>query len=91
MAEMTEITEKFHNWLFLIAGFKVVRTLDYSHGLEGLPASDVLKFIFENCPAVIRSSGNEPKLKDYIRVTVWNWNEDENTEKIFNDLNIIIK
>lgn len=69
MAKMNEIMEKFHKGLTSIAGIKVVKTLDYSHGLDGLPASDVLKFILENGSVVIRPSGTEPKLKSYISVT----------------------
>lgn len=69
MAKMKAIMEKFHKGLSSIAGFKVVKTLDYRHGLDGLPASDVLKFILENGSVVIRPSGTEPKLKAYISVT----------------------
>jgi phosphoglucomutase len=74
MAKMKAIMEKFHKGLSSIAGVKVVKTLDYSHGLDGLPASDVLKFILENGSVVIRPSGTEPKLKAYISVTAENKN-----------------
>ena len=37
---------------------KVVRLLDYVQGLDGLPKSDVLKFLLEdNCSLVVRPSG----------------------------------
>ena len=46
------------------------RCLDYADGLDGLPKSDVLKFLLEdNCSVVIRPSGTEPKLKAYISVS----------------------
>ena len=41
--------------------------LDYAPGLDGLPKSDVLKFLLEdNCSIVVRPSGTEPKIKVYI-------------------------
>lgn len=83
MAKMNSIMEKFHKGLPSIAGFKVVKTLDYSHGLDGLPASDVLKFILENGSVVIRPSGTEPKLKTYISVTAENKNSAVEIEKLF--------
>ena len=74
IAKMNSIMEKFHKGLSAVAGYKVVNTLDYCHGLDGLPASDVLKFILENGSVVIRPSGTEPKLKAYISVTAENKN-----------------
>ena len=51
----------------------VVRLLDYVQGLDGLPKSDVLKFLLEdNCSLVVRPSGTEPKLKIYISVSAEN-------------------
>ena len=42
----------------------------YSEGLDGLPKSDVLKFILEgNCSVVVRPSGTEPKMKVYVSVS----------------------
>lgn len=52
---------------------KTVRCLDYMEGLDGLPKSDVLKFILEDhCSVVIRPSGTEPKIKAYISVSAEN-------------------
>lgn len=81
MTKMKAIMEKFHKGLSSIAEFKVVNTLDYSHGLDGLPASDVLKFILENGSVVIRPSGTEPKLKAYISVTAESKDEALKVEK----------
>lgn len=68
MTKMTEIMSCFHAGLESIGGEKIVRTEDYSKGLNGLPASDVLKFFTEQGSVVIRPSGTEPKLKTYISV-----------------------
>ena len=69
MTKMAEIMEGFHKGVDSFAGQKVVKTLDYSKGLDGLPKSDVLKFYTESGSVVIRPSGTEPKIKAYISVT----------------------
>ena len=46
-AKMQEITKEFHKGLDEIGGLKVVKTEDYSKGLNGLPKSNVLKFLLE--------------------------------------------
>ena len=69
MQKMQRIMEEFHKGLKQIDQYDVLRTLDYTKGIDGLPLSDVLKFYTENGSIVIRPSGTEPKLKVYISVT----------------------
>ncbi len=52
-----------------LAGRRIERVLDYSEGIDGLPKSDVLKFMMEGrSSVVIRPSGTEPKLKAYVSI-----------------------
>ncbi|WP_295084253.1 phospho-sugar mutase [Ruminococcus sp.] len=81
MVKMQEIMADFHCGVDNFAGQKVVKTLDYSKGLDGLPASDVLKFYTETGSVVIRPSGTEPKVKAYISVTAKNRIEAEKIEE----------
>lgn len=78
--KMQEIMKEFHKGLEVIGGKKVVETIDYSKGLNGLPKLDVLKYQLEgNSSVVIRPSGTEPKLKIYISVSAEN---KQNAEKL---------
>ena len=51
-----------------IAGSSVLRVLDYQTGIDGLPKSNVLKYVFENGWFAVRPSGTEPKIKFYFGV-----------------------
>ena len=58
----------------------------FSKGLNGLPKSDVLKFMLEgNCSVVVRPSGTEPKLKTYISVSAVDRETAEKEEQIICD------
>lgn len=75
-AKMQEIMQYFHKNVGIglsvntIGGLAIKEVLDYSQGLNGLPKSDVLKYLLKgNCSVVVRPSGTEPKLKTYISVS----------------------
>lgn len=69
-AKMQNIMQTFRGDIQEFGGKKVVKLLDYAQGLDGLPKSDVLKFLLEdNCSLVVRPSGTEPKLKTYVSVS----------------------
>lgn len=68
--KMQKIMETLREGLTVLGGREVVTCLDYAKGLDGLPKSNVLKFLLEgNCSVVIRPSGTEPKMKAYISVS----------------------
>lgn len=73
--KMQNIMQIFRNEVGLglaqnsIGGLRINAVLDYSQGLDGLPKSNVIKYLLEgNCSVVVRPSGTEPKLKTYISV-----------------------
>ncbi len=73
MLKMQDIMKAFHNEFNegdSIGGLDVLKVLDYSKGLDGLPKSDVIKYLLRGgSSVVVRPSGTEPKLKTYISVT----------------------
>ena len=68
--KMKELMAAMRGDISGFGGKKVVECLDFATGLNGLPKSDVLKFVLEdNCSVVIRPSGTEPKMKAYVSVS----------------------
>ena len=63
-----KIQETMHKFRNGKMPFEVVQKLDYKDGLNGLPKSDVLKFILPNGWFAVRPSGTEPKIKFYFEI-----------------------
>ena len=81
VAKMQSIMQAFRGSIKEFGSKKVVKLLDYAPGLDGLPKSNVLKFLLEdNCSIVVRPSGTEPKLKTYISVSAENKEAAEKVE-----------
>ena len=91
--KMEQIMDGFRGDIENVGGIKIDKLLDYSLGIDGLPQSDVLKFLLEgNCSVVIRPSGTEPKLKIYVSVSAKNKENAEEVEKrIVTDLEGMLK
>lgn len=70
LEKIKEIMEYFRkNGLNEVAGLKIIESKDYNNGIDGLPKSNVLKFILEDGSWIAaRPSGTEPKLKFYIGI-----------------------
>lgn len=68
--KMKNIMNSFRQGIKSLGGKEVKKVLDYNEGLDGLPKSNVIKFLLaDNCSVVVRPSGTEPKIKTYISVS----------------------
>ena len=87
-SKMKDIMASFRAGLSSIGGMKIAETLDYAKGINGLPKSDVLKYVLENgSTVVVRPSGTEPKLKMYSSIKAKDEQETYRIyDKIFKDL-----
>ena len=63
-----KIQEMMHKFRNEEMPFEVMQKFDYKDGLDGLPKSDVLKFILPNGWFAVRPSGTEPKIKFYFEI-----------------------
>ena len=75
VSRMQELMASFRTGVSSFGGRAVTELKDYAAGIDGLPASNVLKFYLEgNASVVVRPSGTEPKLKLYAkgrRFSLW--------------------
>lgn len=82
MLKMKEIMKQLRKGVAVVGSKKVLECLDYNKGLDGLPKSNVLKYLLEDhCSVVIRPSGTEPKLKIYVSVSAKSRETAEKIEK----------
>ncbi|MDY3304615.1 MAG: phospho-sugar mutase [Clostridia bacterium] len=63
-----KINEMMHKFRNEEMPFEIVKKLDCKDGADGLPKSDVLKFIMPNGWCAVRPSGTEPKIKFYFEL-----------------------
>ena len=61
--QIKSIMSRFRNGELPI---EIIKRLDYSEGIDGLPKSDVMKFFTANGWFAVRPSGTEPKIKFYF-------------------------
>ena len=82
-AQMQQAMAALRGGLTRLGGLKVERLLDYGPGLDGLPKSDVLKFLLAGgASCVVRPSGTEPKLKLYVSVSAPDEEKARDEEKV---------
>ena len=71
MEKMQKIMSSLRTDMEKLGEYEILEMLDYKEGIEGLPKSDVIKFILEKGNSVVvRPSGTEPKLKVYLTIRV---------------------
>ena len=74
-----------------IGGSEVEKVLDYNEGIDGLPKSNVLKFMMQDGWFAVRPSGTEPKIKFYYAFSGENCTDVsaklESAEKMISEIN----
>lgn len=91
--KMNDIMEHVRNKSTFVGKHEIVKKLDYSKGIDGLPKSNVLMLFLDNGTSiVVRPSGTEPKLKIYISICgpEFAYNNKQYEEHI-NDLKELLK
>lgn len=84
--KMQDIMKEFRNGINKIGDFKIEETIDYLKGIDGLPKSNVIKFVIDkDINFIVRPSGTEPKLKTYLSVSGSNLNLVKNKESKLHD------
>ena len=80
--KMNNIMDSFRKDIKEFGDKKVLKVLDYNKGIDGLPKSNVIKFILsDNSSLVVRPSGTEPKLKTYLSISSINKEEAKKEEQ----------
>ncbi len=80
--KIKDIMKLFRGEITSFGGQKIEKLIDYLPGVDGLPKSDVLKFLIQdNGSVVVRPSGTEPKIKFYISVTAASMSAASKVEK----------
>ena len=80
--KMKAIMCAFEGKISEFGGQHVEKVIDYKKGIDGLPKSNVLKFILTGgSSVVVRPSGTEPKIKVYISICASNDRETKQIEK----------
>ncbi len=90
LKKMTEIMENLRKGVDAFGEFKVLDTVDYEKGVNGLPSANVLQYkLTDRASVIIRPSGTEPKIKVYVS-TVGASREDANVkaDKLFDSIKL---
>ena len=73
METMSSIMNSLRDNVVAIGQYHILEVRDYINGRDGLPKSNVIKFILEKeCSVTVRPSGTEPKLKLYFSIVAEN-------------------